>query len=163
MPATADATTPTFEEIAPVVLKYAAACLRCPDQQSLALTLAWYYWHLAPDKHYLPASVWARVGVRHVLAGRDIPGLRSKFRDAMKHRETQGARMNGLADRRPGPERTVMASELFDRLWSRMTPREWEMAEMLIDGAANQDVAERVGISPGRATQIRQAMRRYLD
>ncbi len=161
MPATD--TNTGFDTIASVVERYAAACTRCPDLRSLALTLAWYYWSIAPDKHHLPASVWARVGVRHALAGRDIPGIRSKFRDAMKYRETQGAGMEGLADRRPGPMRTVVSAELFDRLWSQMNDREREMAEMYIDGAANQDVAERVGVTPGRATQIRQAMRRYLD
>ncbi len=57
-----------FDAIAPTVIRFAASRLRCPDLQAIAFVIAWWTWRSAPEKRHLPASVWARVGVRHALA-----------------------------------------------------------------------------------------------
>lgn len=160
----AESAPQTFDEIAPTVLKYARTCCEgCPDREAMALVLAWFYWAFGGRKD-LPATVWARVGVRHALAGRDIPGIRSKFRDAMKYRETQGAGMEGLADRRPGPVRTLIAREEFEAFAAGLDDFEREMVEMLGDGLPNQEVARRMRRTPGAISQRRRRlMERFRD
>lgn len=164
MPEIETAATKSFDEIAPVIKKYARACCEgCPDREAMALVLAWYYWEHGGRKD-LPPTVWARVGVRHAITGRDIPGLRSRFRDAMKYRETQGAGMEGLADRRPGPVRTVIAREEFEIFWEGLDSFEREMADLLGEGLPNQEVARRMRRTPGAISQRRRRlMERHAD
>lgn len=163
MPETAvEFAPPSFDQIAPMVRKYARACCGgCPDKEAMALVIAWHRWEYGGRKD-LPATVWARVGVRHALAGRDIPGVQSKFRDAMRYRETQGAGMEGLADRRPGPVRTLIAREEFEAFAAGLDEFEAEMCDLLADGTPNQEVARRMGRTPGAISQRRRRlMERY--
>jgi hypothetical protein len=143
-------------EILPVVIRYAALRLKCPDLQGLAITLAWWAWSTAktPD---LPATVWARMGVLRVLNHRDLPGVGTRKRDALRHAES-GAGMEGLMDRHPGPEQQVIDAETFHRLMARAKGRDREMIEMFAAGMKNKDVANALGISAGRVTQLRQAL-----
>jgi len=129
----------TFDKIAPVVRQYARSrCNCCPDREAMALVIAWHRWEFSNRKD-LPATVWARIGVRHAIAGRDIPGVRSKFRDAMKFRETQGAGMEGLADRRPGPVRSLIAREEFDKFVGGLDDFETEMCDLLANNLPNKE------------------------
>lgn len=145
-------------EVLPVVVRYAEACFRCPDQQSLALTLAWYAWFTAtPEQQELPASVWARAGVRRVRTDRDMPGIRSKFRDAL-HRAESGGSMEGLADTFPGPEQIVMDRERYQAVVNSATDRERLLIDCFEAGERVKDVAAKMGVSGGRVTQIRQGL-----
>lgn len=146
-------------EILPVVVRFAALSFRCPDLESLTLTFAWYCWMRAtPEKQQeLPASVWARLGVRWVKSKRDIPGVMASMKDAM-HRAQQGGAMEGLADRYPGPEQIVMDRERYATVKSRATDRERILIEMFEDHRKLIDVAAKLEVSPGRITQIRQGL-----
>ena len=155
---------PSFDDIAPVVQSYARTrCDGCPDREAMALVIAWYRWETSRAKH-LPATVWARVGVRHALAGRDIPGVQSRCRDAMTYREAQGAGMEGLADRRPGPVRTLIAQEEFEVFAAGLDDFEQEMCDLLADGSPVHEVARRMRRTPGAISQRRRRlMERYAD
>lgn len=145
-------------EIFPVVVRFAALCFKCPDQQSMALTFAWHSWFTAePDKQGLPASVWARLGVMRVRAERDLPGIRSKFRDAL-HKAQRCGTMEGLPDRYPGPEQIAMDRERYTVVFNSATDRERALIECFEAGMKGIDVAAMFGISPGRVSQIRREM-----
>lgn len=148
-----------FDAIVPVIKKFAAIHLRCPDAQAVALVLAWWAWHIAPDKRHLPPSVWAKVGVRHALAGRDLPGIRSKFRDAWDHLDQwQGAGMDNVADRKPGPLHAAIALEEVERFFDSLDDFEREMCELLSQGLPNQEVARRMNRTPGAISQRRRRL-----
>lgn len=150
--------------VLPVVTRYARAVLKDDERVSLAIVLAWYAWRQTTDEKraQLPATVWARVGVRHVLAGRDLPGVQTSHRqDAIERPDTwHGADMGGVTDRRAGPESEAIDAERSARFWDSLTPRERTIARALLNGDKARDVARRVGISAGRLTQIRQQLRR---
>lgn len=148
----------SFDAIAPVVIRYAATRLKCPYLQSLALTLAWYCWRQA-NRPELPPSVWARMAVRQVLSGRDLPGVRSKFRDAWDHLEQwQGAGMDDVMERKPGPVQTVLIREEVERFFATLGPFEQEMCQLLADGLPNQEVARRMGRTPSAISQRRRRL-----
>src|SRR6185437_59441 len=137
-------------EIFPVVVRFAALCFKCPDQQSMALTFAWHSWFTAePEKQSLPASVWARIGVMRVRGERDLPGIRSKFRDAL-HKAQRCGTMEGLPDRYPGPEQIAMDRERYTVVLNNATDRERVLIERFESGARTGDVAKEFGISAGR-------------
>ena len=146
-------------KILPVVQRYTRMRLRDEELASIALVLAWYYWSRATNRG-LPASVWARVGVRHALAGRDLPGVQaSHTHDAMEHPDTWlGSDMGLLMDHRPGPEHQAEVNERLGRFWAALTARERRIALALMNGSAARDVACEEGLSPGRITQMRQRM-----
>jgi hypothetical protein len=145
-------------EILPVVIHFASVCFRCPDQQSLALTFAWFNWNRAtPEQQQLPASVWARQGVRWVNAKRDLPGIGTPANDAL-YRADSGGAMEGLADAFPGPEQIVMNRERYRTVVDTATDRERCLIEGFEAGVPAKDVAASLGISPGRVTQLRQGL-----
>lgn len=148
-----------FEMIAPVIRRYAERRIECPDLQGHAVTLGWWFWHRSPNKRHLPASVWARVAVRAALNGRDIPGVKiGKFRDAMRRRESQGAGMGELADRRPGPLNLLIIREETERFFASLDEFEQRMCNLLADGVKNQEVARRMRRSPGAISQRRRRL-----
>lgn len=145
-------------EVLPVVVHFAALCFQCPDKRSLALTLAWFQWNRAkPEQQELPASVWARAGVRWVNALRDMPGVGTPAKDALYRAESGGA-MEGLADTFPGPEQIVMQRERFHSLVDNATDRERLLIDGLLTGTAAKELAAKLGVGPSRITQLRQGM-----
>lgn len=145
-------------EILPVVVHFASVCFQCPDKQSLALTLAWFEWSRAkPEQKELPASVWARVGVRRVNANRDMPGIGTPAKDALYLAESGGT-MEGLPDTFPGPEQIVMDRERYRTVVDNATDRERLLIESFEAETAAKDVAAKLGVSATRVTQIRQGL-----
>jgi hypothetical protein len=71
----------------------------------------WWLWRSRKTDY--PASVWARLAVKRVLARRDLPGLKSGTDVWDRLTPWQGAAMEGLVDRRPGPERLAESKEWF--------------------------------------------------
>jgi hypothetical protein len=145
-------------EILPVVIHFASVCFKCPDQQSLALTLAWFNWNRAkPEQQELPASVWARLGVRWVLAKRDLPGVGTSAKDAL-HRAESGGSMEGLTDSFPGPEQIAMNRERYQAVVINATDRERLLIDSFEAGEKAKDVAAKMGVSGSRVTQLRQGL-----
>lgn len=144
-------------------LRWIKATIRHDEElQAIALVMVWYYWSLKPD---VPVRQHAYYASRQVLEGRDLPGVRTgKTRDAYRLRKVvEGGTMQNLPDRKPGPVRIVSQKEQFAKLCDAMTEREQAIADAFLDGLANNEVAQRFGVSPARMTQIRQAMMRHLE
>lgn len=144
-------------EVFPTVERYARGVFRDDeDSVAIALVLAWWYWRVRPQD--FAASHWARLAVRAVRNGRDLPRFgRTRECDALSH-AVCAAGMDELTDRKPGPERIVEARELLVRLTATLTDRERLMVEMLTSGEKAVAVSRATGISAGRVTQVRQAL-----
>jgi hypothetical protein len=137
-----------------LVERYARKAFGQDDEKvSRAIVLSWYYWSIAHDDS-LPATIWARVGVRFAAAGRDLPGVQpSRKRDALDY-ATQGAGMDEVRDRRPGPDKVAQHREDMEVLKKTLTVREWIMFEAFRNGATNREVAKLLEVTPGRISQM---------
>jgi hypothetical protein len=153
----------------PVVLKYAAMRLRDPELQAIALVLAWYSWKLyqGQGKADLPPSVWARIGVRHALAGRDLPGVKEgKFRDVWDNRiQWQGAGMQKTIDRRAFPaDRILAAQEELQALIESTDERGRELIDMIdSERLSTNQIASRMRISPAAVSQRRRKLMESME
>jgi len=150
--------------VLPVVERLARKAFReDADRITLAIVLAWWVW--SKRKSDFPASVYARIGVRRVMQGRDLPGMASTGAGDVWRRLTRidGAGMEGLADRRPGPVREVEKREQAERFLAGLTGREKRMADMFMDGRSAMEVADELNLSPVRITQMRQKAREEFD
>lgn len=143
--------------ILPVVERAARKAFGQDDEKvSVTTCLAWLYWSRRP--HDYAASHWARLAIRDVMNGRDVPGIRTKFRDVWDHLvRWQGAGMDEVLDRRPGPEEQVMWAEEYERVCERLTPEQQRMADIIRSdaNAGTGDIATRLGKSAGRVSQMR--------
>lgn len=136
--------------------KWIARRLRCPELQAIALVLAWYRWRTRPD---VPLRQHAYYAARQALHGRDLPGVDcERGPDAWKLERWQGGEMKHLPDGKPGPVKEAIWAEEWEHFWAELTDRERAIADELIEGKQNQEVAKTFGISAPRVTQIRQAM-----
>jgi hypothetical protein len=142
--------------VLPVVERFARKAFRGNDDLvTLAIVLAWWVWRRR--KADFPASVYARSGVRQAMQGRDLPGMQAKCSDCWrKLKRIDGAGMEGLADRRPGPDREAEKREQAERFLAGLSGRKLRMAEMFMDGSPVKEVANELNLSPGRITQMRQ-------
>lgn len=150
--------------VLPVVERFARKTFRGDvDRITLAIVLAWWVW--SNRKSDFPASVYAQIGVRQVMQGRDLPGMVTTGAADVWRRLTRidGAGMEGLADRRPGPAREAEKREQAERFLAGLTGREKRMADMFMDGCPAKEVADELNLSPGRITQMRQEAKEAFD
>lgn len=149
----------TLEAVMAAAARYAGKVLRDDERVAIAIVLAWYYWHKAPDdKKELPASVWARCGVRAVMAGRDLPGVQPSHKmDAWDALDAwQGATMAEVKDKRPGPDKEVEDAEQYAAWWATLNDRQRRLVESVQDGMRGNEIAAELNVSQGRITQMRQ-------
>jgi hypothetical protein len=128
-----------------------------PDQVVTAQSLAWYYATRYEERNGssddpLPPSHWARLAVRATRNGRDLPGCGTSVSDAL-HRCWQGAGMPEARDPSPGPDVQAADREQLERTLAK-SPQRRRVAELRIAGASNREVAEELGVSPSRTSQI---------
>ncbi len=109
------------------------------------------------------------------LAGLLMAMTRNKFASAAKrerrmcrdHRRDLprgGTSVDTLADRRPTPSANVASLESLERLRSRLSTEERQLADMRAAGLPWMEIAEQLGGSPhGRRMQLSCAVRRALD
>ncbi len=122
-----------------------------PEQIVTAQSLAWYYSTRCEQPY--PAGHWARLAVRATLHGRDLPGnCWTSPKDAL-HIAWQGCGMNEVRDGMPGPDVLAEHREQLERAVSD-EPRLRQLADLRIAGQSNRDVAEELGVTPGRASQL---------
>jgi hypothetical protein len=142
-----------FEVVEPIINRM----IRCPDVAAIAIVLAWLSWSRKPD---VPLKSHVCFAVRQALSGRDLPEVQSsKFRDIWDHATCWGgAGMQDVVDPAPGPDKLAEDAEAYPVWEACLTNREREAAEMYLEGFRNKDVAERLGTSQGRATQLRGQM-----
>ena len=127
-----------------------------PDQVVTAQSLAWYY-AMRYEERYgssdpLPPSHWARLAVRATRNGRDLPGCGTGSSDALR-RAWQGAAMPEVRDPGPGPDVLAAHREQLERTLAR-SPQRRRVADLRIAGTSNKEVAEELGVSPARTSQI---------
>ena len=127
-----------------------------PDQVATAVSLGWYYATRYEQRYGnsdpLPASHWARLAVRATRNGRDLPGCGTSPSDALRH-AWQGAGMPEVRDPSPGPDVLAAHREQLERTLAE-SPRQRRVADLLIAGTSNKEVAEELGVSPARTSQI---------
>ncbi len=150
------------QEVWGVCKRYAQSVLRSEELIAIALVLAWWEWKNATEEQKtLPPSVWARVGVRHALEGRDLPGLkrnRGRSVDPLDVAWRCGA-MAYVADRSPGPERIAQAKEEWTVFLASLNAKQTAMAVAIMDGITSTGaLAAHLGVSEGRVSQIRREM-----
>ncbi len=121
-------------------------------QIATAQSLAWYY---KANYHgdELPDSHWARLGVRAVRNGRDLPGCGTSPKDALNFC-SQGAGMMEVMDHYPGPDKLAGDRELFDRMLTTVADKRKQVAELKMAGLMNKEVAKQMSLTPGRVSQL---------
>ncbi len=144
-------------EVLPVVVRYARLRRLDDERASIAQVLAWWHWsHRTQD---FPPSVWAIMGVRHAIAGRDLPGVQSsRFRDVYDYLcKWDGADMGRAMDRRPGPEEVVQWREELANLIPRLNDQQRELLALVREDGNNGTLAlaAHFGKTPSRISQIR--------
>jgi hypothetical protein len=148
----------TLEEVVQTAERWAAVVFKTDmERRCQAVTMAWFYWDQGPA--HLPAGVWARCGVRAALHGRDLPGVCSARRRDVWNRLTrwQGAGMNFVRDRRPGPEKIAQDRDWFRYWLTRLTDQEFRLVWDAHWGLTGLELAARLQVSPGRISQLRRA------
>jgi hypothetical protein len=136
--------------------RWAQRCHLSPDQVVTAQSLAWYYLTRYQQRHANadppPPSHWARLAVRATRNGRDLPGCGTSPNDAL-HRTWQGAGMGEVRDPDPGPLACAIHREQMERTLAE-SPRKRRVADLRIAGLSNLEIAEDLGVSPARSSQI---------
>lgn len=121
-------------------------------QIATAQSMAWYYRaNYAGDE--LPDSHWARLGVRAVRNGRDLPGCWTSPTDAL-HRIVQGSGMGQVMDRYPGPDTLAADREAFERMLMTLDDKRKQVVELKLAGVKNKEVASHLGLSEARISQL---------
>jgi hypothetical protein len=123
-----------------------------PFQVVTAQSLAWYYVVRYEGMHLLPALHWARLAIRATRNGRDLPGCGTSPSDALRH-SWQGATMDEVRDGSPGPDVQAAHREQLERTLAA-SPRKRGVADLRIAGVSNREIAEELGVSPARTSQI---------
>jgi len=116
-----------------------------------AQSLAWYY--ATKFKGKLPDSHWARVAVRAVWNGRDLPGCGTSSQDALNF-TWQGAGMQEVTDQTPGPDVLAAHKEALERVLSELTAIKKEVADLRLAGMATKEIAIHLHVSKSRVSQI---------
>ena len=152
-------------EIYPVVARYAAMRFRDEESQALALVLAWWAWtlHQRQGGDVLPPSVWARVGVSRVLAGRDLPGegIGAPATDVWEKLDRwQGAGMGKVIDRRAfPPDRILAGREALEALRAATDDTGRALIEMIgAEMLGTAAIAAQLGITPPAVSQRRRKL-----
>lgn len=139
-----------------------------PDLAGIALVLAWYAWerHRASGKPAVEPRLFANFACRQVKAGRDLPGVRGKFRDLWDRADRWGgAGMDNARDPSPGPLERLVAQETLAEVLAGIGPKHRAMAELLMDDGTlgTGDLARLLGVTPGRVSQMRREVMERLD
>lgn len=142
-----------FEAILPVVIAYALLRLRDDERVAVAQVLAWDCWRRRPG---LAASAYARMAVRRVLSGRDLPGCAMSRRDIYRRlTKVEGAEIGEVGSRAPGPDAVAEAKEELDRLHTNASPKVRRFLELAQEGETTTAIAAALGLSLARVSQLR--------
>lgn len=124
-----------------------------------AQSLAWYY--KTRFEGELADSHWARMAIRAVRNGRDLPGCGTRARDAL-HRTWLGAGMGEVMDKTPAPDVLVASAELYDKIMAEIGDLNRQVADLRRQGLSGSEIAQAVGVSRARISQIaREIVERY--
>jgi hypothetical protein len=135
-----------------VVMRWGTRCGLDDFEIATAQSLAWYY-RSRYDGPELPDSHWARIAVRGLRNGRDLPGCGTGDCDALHH-TWQGHGMGEVVDRSPGPDVLAEQKELMERILAEVSDVKREVAKLKAAGMAGREIAIQVSLSQARVSQI---------
>lgn len=134
------------------VLRWGSRCGLDEFQIATAQSLAWYFRTQYKGKD-LPESHWARLAVKRVRSGRDLPGCGTSPKDALNF-TWQGAGMGEVMDKTPSPSTLAAHKETLERILAGLSEVKKEVAELRLSGAANKEIAVHLHLSEARVSQI---------
>ena len=103
-----------------------------------------------------PAHYWAHLAIRRVRCGRDLPGCETSETDVLRSRKTWLCGVMGdVKDPSPGPAAQAAHREQWQRLEAALTPQEGNVARLALEGLSGVEIAERLGRTQGRVSQLR--------
>jgi hypothetical protein len=120
-----------------------------------AQSQAWFYAQACPRTY--PAHYWAKVAVRAIRNGRDLPGTATPSTDALA-RAWLCVPMGDVRDPGPGPDALASHREAMEALEDSFNPTERYVARLAQEGASGLEIAEAIGRSPGRVSQIKREL-----
>lgn len=151
----------SLETLLAVVLKWALRCGLDEGQAATAQSLAWHYRGRCEAQY--PDSHWAKLAVRAVRHGRDLPGCGTGQADALMHSH-QGSGMPEVRDRTPPPDVLADHKERYERVMAGVGEVKKLVAAMRIEGWSNYEIALALKVSPGRTSQVaREIVERFLN
>ncbi len=139
-------------------LKFAKKCFPDDDErQCLTQTTAWFLWSTKPEGlEHLPPGHWARLAVRRVRQGRDLPGVK-KYNDPMDRCQFQPT--VGVTCKRPGPLAELIHAENMETILTEMTPGERRVYDLTMEGITRTDDQARVcKVTPGAISQSKRRL-----
>ncbi len=151
-----------FEQVYPTLARIINARVHDEEVAAVALVLAWYYWRRDSGQH--EPRHYARFAICHAIAGRDLPGVKD-YTDVFDRLACWGgAGMGQVQDRTPGPDALVSHAEQMARWDARLNPTQRAVIALRLEGLSNGEVARRVGLTPGRTSQIaREVVEAYFS
>jgi DNA-binding CsgD family transcriptional regulator len=144
-------TETTLTALLLTVANWAARCRLDEGQTVTAQSIAWLEASRCPIDY--PASHWARLAVRRVRCGRDIPDCAVSRADALS-RSVQGCGMGQVRDGEPTPDLLAADREAMANLVAGMDDQAAKVTHLRLSGVPNQEIAAELGVSPARISQI---------
>lgn len=147
--------------VLPLVTKWANSVFKDEQLVQDAIGVCWYFYQQTPKALELTAGNFAYVAIRHVRNGRRIPGEsdRQQYgKDALDRAYWNGAGMQEVMDKRPGPDKIAEAKEQWELLLRKVTPRQRRFVELAAEEMRTIDMARQLGVTPGRVSHMRRAI-----
>jgi DNA-binding CsgD family transcriptional regulator len=119
-----------------------------------AQSIAWLLAVRCDQPQRFPWNYWAVLAIRRVRCGRDLPGCETGENDVLRRTWLSGP-MNEVRDPGPGPAAQAAHREAWELLENDMTEMESRVAALALDGLSGVQIAERLGRTQGRVSQLR--------
>jgi hypothetical protein len=151
-----------FDQVYPILSRIIHARVHDEELASVAIVLAWYFWRRDAGRNQ--PRHYAYFAIRHAMAGRDLPGIKT-YTDVFDRLTCWGgAGMGEVQDRKPGPDALVCHAEQIERWEARLNDTQRAVVALRLEGLSNQEVARQVGLTPGRTSQIaREVVEAYFS
>lgn len=145
--------------VLPTISKLAHRYFRRDEAKAQdAIGYCWYRYQLSPAPDVHPLTI-AWMAIKAVLRGRRMPGERTKaWVDALDRPFWNGAGMEHVRDKSPGPDRQAEMKEEWNLLIGRLNRQERRILRMAEQEMRTKDMAAILGVSAARVSQIRRAI-----
>lgn len=145
--------------VLPVVSRFARLRLRDEERIQDAIGLCWFRYQQTAKRLEIPAKAFAWYAILQTLSGRNMPGKKARGEDALD-KAWRCAAMQEARDPGPGPDKIAQEREEWEVLRARLTPRQAGLVQIGHLDISNQEMAELLGVSPGRVSQMRREIER---
>lgn len=146
--------------VMPVVSKLAKRWFKDEQQVQDAIGSCWFAYQQTPNALSITATSFANFAVLAVRRGRRLPGERTKQYggDALDRTYWNGAGMQDVKDKRPGPDKLAEWKEEWESLLSKLNDQERRVMMLALEDFRTMDMAVQLGVSAARVSQIRRAI-----